>query len=187
MRGPRAISRSARTAIAALAACTVVAAGFPAKEVPAEKWVKSLCTSFVRWAEDLSAARADPDLAAADLDVRKEALIGALNAQTDATTTLLKRFKKAGTPNVDDGKEIVATFRKGYKRAREAFAEAATDAEDVRTRNLAVYEEDALALQEQIVEGAEAVGRTFDTAAERYDATAVDEAFRSEPACTGVA
>jgi hypothetical protein len=181
---PRPSSRGARLAVAALVLCTAVAAGFPAKEVPVEKWVKSLCSSFAQWAEDLAAARTDPDLASPDLKARKAALIDSLDAQTDATTALLRRFKKAGTPNIEDGKRIAATFRKAYGRARAASADAAEAAQDIRTRNSGAYEDDALAIQEQITEGAAEVGEAFDAAAERYDTEALDAAFRAEPACT---
>lgn len=184
------------TAAAAVVLCGLFGAGFPAnaipandfptKEVPPDEWVKSLCSSFLQWTEDLAAARDNPDLVAEKPKTRKAALIDVLEAQTEATTQLLKRSKKSGTPDVDDGKAIAKTFRKGYERARDTFAAAAEDAQDVRTRNIEVYEEDALALQEQIVEGATAIGETFDAAGERYDATAVDEAFQAEPTCTGV-
>lgn len=183
MRRPAAISPSPRAAVAAMALLAVAAAGFPAKEVPTEEWVESLCMSFTEWAEDLAAARDDPGLAAEDLSVRKQALIGSLEGQTEATATLLKRFRKAGTPDVDDGKGIARTFRKAYQRARKAAADAAKDAEDIRTRNLEVYEEDATELQEQIVEAAAEVGEAFDLAAEKYDTEEVDAAFRAEPAC----
>lgn len=181
-----ATSRSARAAAATLVLCGLVSAGFPAKEVPTEEWVKSFCTSFAMWAGDLAAARDDPGFAADDPRVRKEALIESLNAQTEATTLLLKRFKKAGTPDVEDGKGIAATFRKAYERARKASADAATAAEDIRTRNLDVYEEDALELQEQITKAAEDVGEAFDQAAEKYETEEIDAAFRAEPACTGI-
>lgn len=185
MRRPTAISASPRAAVAVLGLLAVAAAGFPAKEVPTQKWVESLCTSFTKWAEDLAIARDDPGLVADDLRVRKQSVIESLEDQTEATASLLRRFKKAGTPDVKDGKRIAATFRKAYRRARKAAADAAEDATDVRTRNLEVYEEDALELQEQIVEAAAEVREAFELAAEKYDTEEVDAAFRAEPACTG--
>jgi hypothetical protein len=185
MRRPTAIAPSPRAAVAALGLLAMAAAGFPAKEVPTEEWVESLCKSFTEWAEDLAAARDDPGFGADDLRVRKQTLIESLDGQTDATATLLKRFRKAGTPDVKDGKGIARTFRKAYQRARRAAADAAKDAEDIRTRNLEVYEKDALELQEQIVEAAAEVGEAFDLAAEKYDTRKVDAAFRAEPACAG--
>ncbi len=186
-----ATSRSARAVAATLVLCGLVAVGFPteaaAKEVSAEKWVKSVCTSLDDWAESLAGAQDDPDLSATDLADRKDALVGYLEEVTDATSTLLRRLKKAGTPDVDDGKAVAGTFRKGFTQARDTFADAADQAAGLAIDDEAQFEEDVTDLRDAINEGAEAISETFDDADQKYEVQELDDAFDEEPACSGIA
>jgi len=158
-------------AFVALGLLALTAAGFPAKEVSAEKWVKSICTSLGDWAEDLTAAQED---------------VAYLDEVTDATATLLKRLKKAGTPDVEDGKGVAGAFRKGFTQARDTFADAADDAESLDTDDTSQFEEDVADIQDAIRSGAEDISATFDEADEKYDVPELDDAFTSEPSCSGV-
>ncbi len=170
----------------------LLGAGFPAKDVlardvSAEKWVKSVCTSLGDWAEDLAAAQEGVDRSESDLDQQKEDLVAYLDEVTDATHALLKRLKKAGTPDVEDGKGVIGAFRKGFTQARDTFADAADDAESLDTEDASQFEEDVVDIQDAIAGGADDIGATFDEADEKYDVPELDDAFEAEPSCSGVA
>ena len=162
------------------------ARGVPAKEVSAEKWVKSVCTSLGDWAEDLAAAQEGVDRSETDLDQTKDNLVAYLDDVTDATDALLKRLKKAGTPDVEDGKGVVTAFRKGFSQARDTFADAADDAESLDTDDTSQFEEDVVDIQDAIAAGADDIGATFDEADEKYDVPELDDAFEAEPSCSGI-
>lgn len=171
---------------ALVAAVAVVGAGFPAQSVPPAEWVQSLCTSLTTWGDDLTEARDDNVVTEGNLDARRDALVSYLRQVTQDTDALLNRLKRAGTPDVTDGKAVTKAFRRGFRQARAAFAGARKDAEQVDTDSRRRFENALQDIQSDITEGAEAVGATFDTASERYDVEALDEAFNSDPSCTGV-
>lgn len=171
--------------LVALAALVVVGAGFPTQSVPPAEWVQSLCASLTTWGDDLTEARDDNAVTQGNLDERRDALVRYLRQVTQDTDALLKRFKQAGTPDVTDGKAVVKAFRRGFRQARAAFAGARKDAEQLDTDSRRKFENALGNIQGDITKGAEAVGATFDTASERYDVEALDEAFNSDPACTG--
>jgi hypothetical protein len=172
-------------------AAALTGAGFPAKDVPgkevsAEKWVKSVCTSLGDWADDLTAAQEDVDQSETDLDRKQDDLVAYLEEVTDATNALVKRLKKAGTPDVEDGKGVAKAFRRGFTQARDTFADAAEDAADLETGDRAQFEDDVLEIQDAIRAGADDIAATFDEADEKYDVPELDEAFDDEPSCSGV-
>lgn len=185
-RDPRWSRVVARGVSVTAAALMLVGAGFPAKEVSAEKWVKSVCTSLGDWAEDLAAAPEGVDQSETDLDRTKNDLVAYLDGVTDATDALLKRLKKAGTPDVEDGKGVAGAFRKGFTQARDTFADAADDAENLDTEDRSQFEDDVLDLQDAIRAGAEDINATFDEADEKYDVPELDDAFEAEPSCSGI-
>ena len=152
----------------------LVGAGFPAnnapaKEVSPEKWTRSVCTSLGDWAADLAAAQEDVDPSETDLDRKQDDLVAYLEEVTDATDALMKRLRKAGTPDVKNGKGVTGAFRKGFAQARHTF------------------EDDVLEIQEAIRSGADDIAATFDKADEKYYVPELDEAFAAEPSCSGAA
>jgi hypothetical protein len=169
-----------------VATAALVGAGFPAKEVSAGKWVKSVCTSLGDWAEDLTTAQEDIDPTEPDLDTKKDDLTGYLDEVTDATNALLKRLKKAGTPDVEDGRQVASAFRKGFTQARDTFADAADDADALETEDPEQFQEDVVEIQDAIRAGADDIRATFDDADEKYDVPELDEAFDEESSCSGI-
>jgi len=164
-----------------------MAAGFVAKPVEPEQWVESVCSSLGRWSENLADARQAADLDAPDLADRKDALVVYLEAVTDATKRLVRQLKDAGAPDVDDGKEVAGTFRKGLEQARAGFADALALARDLRTRNPKRFRAAVADIGDRVAGGADAVERTFDVADRKYDDEKLDVAFANEPACAGIA
>ena len=164
----------------------LLGAGFPVKEVSAERWARSVCTSLTDWTDALADAQDEHDLDATDPEESKEAVVAYLEQVTDDTDALLDGLEKAGTPDVEDGKAIARTFRKGFKQARETFADAAQDAEALDTDDREQYVEDVREISEAINEGGAEIGETFDEADRKYDVPELDEAFDAEPACSGI-
>jgi hypothetical protein len=172
--------------VAALAGILALGAGFPAGGVSAERWVSSVCTSLSDWADALVEAQENHDLDATDPEESKDALVGYLEEVTNETEALIKALKKAGTPAVDDGKALAKTFRKGFIQARDTFEDAVDAARDLDTDDKSAFQDDVLEIRDAIASGAAEIGETFDDADEKYDVPEVDEAFKAEPACTGI-
>ena len=161
------------------------APGAPAKEVSAEKWVRSVCTALGKWEDALAAARANQDPDATEPEDRKEAVVDYLDEVTDATSTLLADLKKAGTPDVDNGKAVAKAFRKGFGQARATFVDASDAAERLETDDPAQFDDDVADIVSAIETGAGEIGETFDEADSKYDVPELDQAFEAEPACAG--
>ena len=168
------------------AAVAVVGAGFPVQAVPPAEWVEALCTSLTTWSDDLVQARDDNAVTEGSLDDRRDALVTYLRQVTRDTSALLTQLEEAGIPDVTDGKAVARAFRRGFRQARAAFADARKAAENIDTDSRRKFESALEDIQDAIIEGADAVNETFDRASERYDVEALDEAFNSEPACAGI-
>jgi hypothetical protein len=169
--------------LGAVALLGAAAPGAPTKEVSAEKWVRSICTALGDWEDALADARANQDPEATKPDELKETVVAYLDEVTEATNTLLSDLKKAGTPDVDNGKAVARVFRKGFRQARDTFADAANAAEDLDTDDQAQFDEEVAEIVTAIEEGATEIGATFDEADSEYDVPELDEAFEAEPAC----
>ncbi|MGH9049796.1 MAG: hypothetical protein ACRDY4_08715, partial [Acidimicrobiia bacterium] len=186
MRGHRRQRAVALGACALAAAVAVVGAGFPSGAVPPDEWVESLCTSLTTWRDDLTRARTDNEVTEGGLDERRDAVVSYLRQVTRDTDALLKRLERDGTPGVPDGKAVARAFRRGFRQARAAFADARKEVENLDTDRRRKFENALEDIRDDITEGAEAVDETFDDASERYDVEALDDAFDAEPACAGI-
>jgi hypothetical protein len=169
-----------------LAGAALLAAGFPAKTVSPEKWTRSVCSALTNWQERLTDAQDGADLDATGIDERKAALTQYLSDATDATGVLLKRLKRAGTPDVDDGKQVASVFRRDFRRARDVFADAERDARRLSTEDPAVFREAVLDIQSALSEGAEEISQAFEVSKQKYKVEELDQAFRDEPACSEI-
>jgi hypothetical protein len=139
-----------------------------------------------RWSNALATAGQSPDLTASERSVRKDALVAYLEDVEAATSRLVRRLKRAGTPDVDDGEKVAATYRKGLTQARDGFADALDLADDVSTRSAARFDESAAEVTAMVSESANAVHDTFASASEKYDIPELRTAFANEPTCTGL-
>jgi hypothetical protein len=180
------MSKLSRSLVVLAAGAALLAAGFPAKTVSPERWTRSVCSALTDWQDGLTDAQNDADLDATGIAERKEALTQYLSDATDATGILLKRLKRAGTPDVDDGKKVASVFRKDFKRARDIFADAERAAGRLSTEDPTVFREAVLDIQSALSEGAEEISRAFEVSEQKYDVEELDQAFTDEPACSGI-
>jgi hypothetical protein len=173
---------------AGLLAAVLISAGAGGSQagerVPADDWAESICTSLERWSTDLAEAQAEVDPDDPDLRARKRSLVRYLEEVTVLTRDLVRDFKRAGVPDVRDGKPIAKAFRKGANETRKAFASAADDASSLRVRNPDAFERGQRDLYDEIQAAREDAAAPFVEADEKYDARELEGAFRATPACT---
>lgn len=177
---------NARIAGSVLVGVAVASFGFtaPAGAAPPGQWSTKVCTGVRDWAEALariSDDHAPPDEATPR--VIKASLVDFLGEMVDATDTLLDDLESAGTPDVDQGKAIARAFRRGIGRAREIFADAQDDAEDLPTGNRARFQTRGRAIQRAIDQGGTEVQGVFTAAQSRYSSPELDRAFSRARAC----
>jgi hypothetical protein len=176
--------------LAVLAAgAALLAAGFPAKTVPPERFAKSICTTVTDWIDEIVELGGDYDGqvgSTPDLDERKDLTIEFLDGALDSTDTLIRRVKKAGTPDVDDGKAVVKVYRRGFRDARDVLEEAATEAEDLRTGDEGEFQAALAELGTAVEEGFADVGDAISRAEQDFDRE-LRAAFEDEPACAELA
>ena len=177
----------------ALLACTVLVgvASFgivaPAGATPPGEWSSAVCTSLTDWSEEL--ARLSADLEPPDDATPKQVkavLIDFLGEAVDATDTLLDDMKAAGSPEVDQGKAVARVFVRGIGRARELFADAQDDAENLPTGNRAKFQARGRAIQRSLDQGGSEVQGVFNAAQSRYDIPELNRAFNRTAACQGL-
>jgi len=81
-----------------------------AKSVPPGKYAKSLCSTFTGWQRSLSPANI-PTAGITDASAGKQALSGYFAQLVASTQSAEARLKKAGIPDVDNGRKLARSFQ----------------------------------------------------------------------------
>jgi hypothetical protein len=164
------------------------AGAVPSKEVSPERWARSVCSSLTDWIDEIEDLASDVGTAAGDdIDEAQELLVDFLDDAVKSTNGLLKRLNRAGTPDVEDGGAIARTFKRGFKDAREIFADGRDAAEDLSTDDPGEFATEAAEIGTAIDEGSSEVSDVFDEADDKYETEKLDEAFQDEEACADFA
>jgi hypothetical protein len=101
--------------VALVGAAPAASAGVPdrvaaAKTVSVEKYAKSLCTTYTAW-QDAVTGEQIPTANITDATAGKQALSDYLTSVGTATKAAIAKLKKAGIPDVDNGKKVAKSFR----------------------------------------------------------------------------
>jgi hypothetical protein len=105
----------------------VLIAGCGGSGVKPATWARSVCTALTPWRNQLTALtdQTQRQLTSSTTATQaKQNLIGLLAGAEQASETARQRVAAAGTPDVDQGKEIAARFVASLKAARDAYAHA---------------------------------------------------------------
>lgn len=181
-----------RAAAAAAAGLVLAACNGPQGREP-EAWAAQTCGNLRSWMHGIQArseeyAEALGQITATEPvvltpQVRSETL-DFVDDVIVATDGLLVQIEESGTPAVEDGPEVVDTFRRGITELRDGLTEARGDVADAGPGDLQQRLEDFGATLQA---AAGRVGAVFDEAEQRgLGGDELDEAFRTQPACAGL-
>ncbi|MSO79649.1 MAG: hypothetical protein EXQ79_08575 [Acidimicrobiia bacterium] len=181
------LTRTMRRALVAGVVTMAVSAGtagaaMTAKAVPVKAWTAAVCKDFTQWERRLSELGSRDALA--DPAAGKTAITKFLTRGIKVTTRLIKDLKSEGFPSGEHGTEIAAVFITSAKSVRVTYATAKTDAAALPTDDPTAFATAAQALVTQLRSGGASLDTTLATAATRYPASALNEAFLSTEACT---
>ena len=172
-------------------------------------WVATLCTSLDDWITNLELATEDVQdvlnlqgeagggdtgtdtgtdtgntgSTDVDLDEQVELLADFLDTSVELTETLIDELEDAGVPDTEDGEEIAEVFLAGFNDARDIFAEAREQVDDVPTDDPEDFEEAVLEIGDEIDIAAIEIQTAFNEAGDDFDTTDLDEAYEEEEAC----
>jgi hypothetical protein len=93
------------------------------KTVSVEKYAKSLCTAFTAWHKSLDGANT-PAADLADPASGQKAVAAYLNGLITSTKTAIAKVKKAGIPDVDNGKQVAKSFQSYLSKATHEVSDA---------------------------------------------------------------
>jgi HPt (histidine-containing phosphotransfer) domain-containing protein len=159
--------------------------------VPPKQWASDVCGALGTWLSDLQSreTQIESDLENADssdLGSIKRILVDFLDDAVTETDEMIDDVEAAGTPDVDRGDELQQDFVNGISKARTAFQDAKTTAEDLSTDDQQAFTEGAQKIEDQLDAESEAIEDTFNRLDEKYDVPDLDKAFDEEPACEDV-
>jgi uncharacterized phage infection (PIP) family protein YhgE len=177
---------------AAMAPATTGSPGLPsatsAKSVSATAWTHTVCQSISGWEAKLQSlgtslsSQLRGQRSAAGL---RKLLTQFLQKVVDATNKLVQQFNSAGTPNVNQGKNVAQFFHDGFTQLKDAFAKSLKDAKSL-PNNLQAFATRANAIGTQIDVSAQRIQGAFTDAETRFHVPELDTAFRSDPACVSI-
>lgn len=165
----------------------VAGASASSKNVPAGKWVDTICTSFGDWIAvtgdiDTDLLSGVDDLAVGNTTAKEsqKLTLDNLDEAVAESEKLAKETKAAGTPRIDGGKSIAKKYRASmvelgdvYRDARRAIAKLETDDEDA-------YLDDATAISEDTIAAFDDIDFPLD---QLLDEPEIEAAMNGEPAC----
>lgn len=176
-------------ALLVLAACN----GGPEGREP-RAWAAETCASLQSWMERLQARSQEYTEELGQIqateprevaDVVRDRTVGFLDDAVEATDQLVVEIEGSGTPAVEDGGEVVDTFRTGLTDLRDAFVDARERMAEATPANIEQRLTEVGTTIQQAGERAEGV---FEEAQERgLGGEELSEAFDAEPACRGLA
>jgi hypothetical protein len=172
-----------------LAACN----GAPEGREP-RAWAAETCANLQTWMvrlQTLSEEYTD-ELGGLEITDRQEAAdrirdrtVAFMDDAIEATDRLVTQLEGSGTPAVEDGEEVVDTFRGGITGLRDAFVDARDRMADATPGNV---EQRLTEVGTAIQEAGQRAENLFDRAQERdLGGEELSEAFEAEPACRGLA
>ncbi|HEY3724533.1 MAG TPA: hypothetical protein VGN59_14365 [Acidimicrobiia bacterium] len=168
------------------AALLVMGAGFPAEQVPARHWAKSVCTEVGIWVQTArsgASALNGQASTSANLPNVKHALVQYLGATEDATRTVVERLHAAGHPATPQGTQAAAGLTKGFGRIESALKGFEHDARAVPTGRPAVTLARLEALQTKINTKLGALNQAIGNLSRFDPGHKIQKAFRATPAC----
>jgi hypothetical protein len=157
----------------------ILGAGFPAKTVSPEKWARSVCSALTDWGGELETASES----FSEAESRREAT-GALGDAIDATETVIKDLRKAGTPDVDGGKATAKAFIAPFRDAKTLLEDGVEQAGDLPS-DPDEFEERLTEIDDELGDGFRTVGEDIEDAqldADRELQTVLEE----EPDCADI-
>jgi hypothetical protein len=185
--------RSAVLAVACSALATSVwfgasAAALPARSVPPNKWVRTVCTNINDWQNTIQqGANLTTSLqGATDVAQVKDQVVSYLQSTVTASDQLVTNIGQAGTPNVKNGSKIAKAFKNGFSQIRDTFATAQNTTQGLDTSDPTQFASALTDVGTAIENGSNGVKSTFNSIDTKYHPRALDRAFNREPACTSL-
>ena len=160
----------------------------PARTVPLQRWVRSVCTGLSDWNDALNnlGTKVQEERTALDSDklsanrakarMRRDAV-----EAKQATDRLIAKVKEAGTPQATNGESVARSFSATLADIRSALVEARRSFARLKARESNATSERAKAIQTALQTKADDIGDPLEgPRADQEFATALN----NEPACT---
>ncbi|HZJ25520.1 MAG TPA: hypothetical protein VFF40_00650 [Acidimicrobiia bacterium] len=132
----------------------------PTKTVSAKQWAKAFWGTVADWVEAATAGSEELDVTIGTEDdavAIRAALVSYIDDVSDQTSTTIKKLKRAGDPDVKNGKKnakkIAKTLRNGFVEIRDTLDDASVVAGDMPIDSVSGADAAAQEAQDVIQEG----------------------------------
>ncbi|HZP27942.1 MAG TPA: hypothetical protein VFC99_03230 [Acidimicrobiia bacterium] len=151
-----------------------------AKTVSVEKYAKVLCSTYTAWQKSLDGSNApSPDVT--DLAAAKKAATDYFAGLVASTKAAIAKLKKAGIPDVDNGKRVAKSFRTYLSHAAAEISDALAkvDAADPTSA-------DYLTTVSQVLSSLATIDTRLGDPFSKVESQDLLGAFKAEKSCKGV-
>lgn len=175
MRIPRSITLLASVAAMLLAGC-----GSSSSGVSASAYVKSICNAVGPFQKDVQARAGALNVATIrDPTSGRTALQSFLGAVADDANQALGKLKSAGTPNVQNGKQISGALVTAFAQVKTALDQAKAQAGSLPTNSPSAFRTAATAIGTTVQNSLTGIGASLGN----LKSAELEKAAASEPAC----
>jgi hypothetical protein len=171
-----------RRAAPVLLAVVLVAVAACGSGVAADDWARSVCTALQPWRTTLDSltARTQSQLTSTTTPAQARTnLAGMLDGAARASETARSKVAGAGTPEVDGGERIAASFVASLRDARDAYAHARTTVSGLATADSGAFYSAVQVAFEQLQK--EYAASALDT--DKVASLPLRQAFNEVPEC----
>ncbi len=151
--------------------------------VSASSYVKSICTAVGSFRTDVQ--NKISSLGAANISTPaqgKKALQDFLSAASTSADTAVTKLQSAGSPNVNNGKQISASLTKAFNQLSSALKQAETSTNSLSTSSKTAFAAGAKTIQTNIQTSIQGMLSSLGA----LKSQALASAAKNEPACTSL-
>ena len=151
-----------------------------------DAYAADVCGAITNWQERLqsSASTLGSDLQnSSDISAVKGKLVEFMGEAVQSTDQMLNQVEEAGPPDIEQGEAFHRDLVAGLRQARDTFAEAETNAENLPTNNPTAFQQGATELGQTLERQGGEIENTLSEVDEKYDSDELDKAFEDDPAC----
>jgi hypothetical protein len=157
--------------------------GSSSSGVSAAAYVKSVCTAVRSWANDIAARSNALNVTSIKSAAEgKTAIQGFFEAAVADTTTVVSKLKSAGTPNVNNGKQISTALVNSFAQIETALSSGKTQAAALPTNNPQAFKTAGQTLANSVRSSLANIGSSLNG----LKSPELQAAASKEPACSTV-
>lgn len=151
------------------------------KAVAVTAWADGFCTSFSDWLDEIKAASSDvgTKITPGDIAGAKAAIADLFDSASSSTQNLIASMEDAGSPDIDNGDQLVQDLIAKFQAFDDAAQAAKSDTEALATTDATKFQSDAQELTTRFQTDVNTVADSFAEIDTKYPSKELNAALSS--------